>query len=163
MHQPHSSRGFTLIELLVVISIIALLSSVVLASLNAARSKARDSERLADGRQLRNALELYRNDFGSYPSTSGNWRGVCASFGSHGITGAGGYVPNLAPTYIPVLPTDPKPVGTNGCYLYRSDGIDYMVLIYQTVENTPINPALLRPSYTSERNYAFYTDGARTW
>lgn len=35
------SRGFTLVELLVVISIISLLSSVVLASLNTAREKAR--------------------------------------------------------------------------------------------------------------------------
>ncbi len=157
------NRGFTLIELLVVISIIALLSSVVLASLNAARSKARDSERLADARQLRNAVELYRNDSGSYPSTSGNWRGVCSSFGSHGTTGSGGYVPNLAPTYIPVLPTDPKPLGTNNCYLYRSDGIDYMILVYGTVENTPINPALLRPNYPTERNYAFYSEGARMW
>ena len=35
------AKGFTLIELLVVISIISLLSSVVLSSLNAAREKAR--------------------------------------------------------------------------------------------------------------------------
>lgn len=41
-------RGFTLIELLVVISIISLLSSVVLASLNAAREKGR----LAAGKQF---------------------------------------------------------------------------------------------------------------
>lgn len=163
MNSARLSRGFTLIELLVVIAIIALLSSVVLSSLNTARSKARDVERLADGRQVRSALELYRSENAAYPTTGGNWRGVCSSFGSHGTTGSGGYVPNLAPAYIPVLPTDPRPIGNNNCYLYRSDGADYMFLIYGTVENTPINPALLRPAYTTERNYAFYTDGARLW
>ena len=38
-------KGFTLIELLVVISIIGLLASGVLASLNSARMKARDAKK----------------------------------------------------------------------------------------------------------------------
>ena len=60
--------GFTLIELLVVIAIISLLSSIVLASLSQARAKARDSKRVQDLIQLRNALELYALDNnGLYP------------------------------------------------------------------------------------------------
>jgi prepilin-type N-terminal cleavage/methylation domain-containing protein len=62
-----SKRGFTLIELLVVISIISLLSSIIFASLNSARVKARDAGRIAQLEQIRNAIELYYNDNGQYP------------------------------------------------------------------------------------------------
>lgn len=64
-------QGFTLIELLVVISIIGLLASVVLVSLNGARKKARETKRLADIRQLQTALELYYNDNNAYPGDPG--------------------------------------------------------------------------------------------
>ncbi|MBI2097720.1 MAG: type II secretion system protein [Candidatus Vogelbacteria bacterium] len=65
-------RGFTLIELLVVIAIISLLSSIVLASLQTARVKARDSQRVQNIIQLRNALELYAADHdGLYPDYVG--------------------------------------------------------------------------------------------
>ncbi|MBU6321765.1 MAG: type II secretion system protein [Patescibacteria group bacterium] len=99
-------RGFTLIELLVVIAIIGLLSSIVLASLNTARAKARDAKRMSDLHQLQTALELYASVNNGYPVTNA-WWGVCSSFGSHALTGSNGYIPNLAPTYIPTLPVDP--------------------------------------------------------
>lgn len=127
-------KGFTLIELLVVIAIIGILSSVVLASLNIARAKARDAKRLADLKQLQVALELYANDNNnSYPNTGNGWQGNCSSFGSFGLTGASGYIPNLAPQYISILPVDPSQVGTK-CYLYRSDGSNYTAMAYRTVE-----------------------------
>ncbi len=62
-----SKRGFTLIELLVVISIVSLLSSVILASVNTARARARDAVRYSDIQQIRTAIELYINEYGHAP------------------------------------------------------------------------------------------------
>ncbi|MHB8652237.1 MAG: type II secretion system protein [Minisyncoccota bacterium] len=62
-------KGFTLIELLVVISIISLLSSIVLASINSAHLKAQDSKRVQDLLEAQKALELYYSANGKYPAT----------------------------------------------------------------------------------------------
>ena len=59
-----NKAGFTLIELLVVIAIISLLASVVMASLNSARSKARDARRVSDVKQFQLALGLYYDKYG---------------------------------------------------------------------------------------------------
>lgn len=64
---PKQKSGFTLIELLVVISIISLLSSIVLTSLNSAKRKAQDAKVYTESDELKKALELYRSDNGKYP------------------------------------------------------------------------------------------------
>ena len=160
-----TNRGFTLIELLVVVAIIGMLASVVIAALGNTRAKARDARRLADLKQLQTALELYATDNnGLYPSTSLQWWGNCATFGSHGTSGATGWIPNLAPTYIANLPLDPRAVPPTNCYLYRSDGRDYMILAYATVETyTTANNPQPRPLVPGEPDFAIYTVGATNW
>lgn len=57
-----NKKGFTLIELLVVIAIIGILSSVVLASLNTARDKAKDAAIKSSMQTIRVQAELYYDD-----------------------------------------------------------------------------------------------------
>lgn len=81
--------GFTLIELLVVIAIIGVLASVVLASVNTARAKARDARRKSDLRTIRLALEFYYDRYGTY-QVAGTGSGGC-SCGWLGYEDAGAY------------------------------------------------------------------------
>lgn len=74
MYSSHT-RGFTLIELLVSVAIIALLSSLVLASMNTARKGARDAQRLASLREMQTGLELYFHDHDVYPDGADNVSG----------------------------------------------------------------------------------------
>ncbi len=66
-HEKKAQKGFTLIELLVVIAIIGVLATIVLVSLNTARSKARDVRRASDMRQVALAMEIYYDNEDSYP------------------------------------------------------------------------------------------------
>ncbi len=106
-------RGFTLIELLVVIGIIGVLSTIVITSLSSARAKSRDAKRVADIKSIQLALALYYTDNGMYPVNI---------YAAAGPAPTGG----LAPTYLPVVPTDPLQTGacTTGtqtsCYRYAA-------------------------------------------
>ncbi len=62
----HRLKAFTLIELLVVISIIALLISLLLPALGAARYTARTIQCAAQLQQLTRAEATYRNDYDGY-------------------------------------------------------------------------------------------------
>lgn len=75
--KSNSRKGFTLIELLVVIAIIGLLATLSIVALNSARMRARDVRRKADLKQIYNALQMYYDENGKYPTA-----GACA-YGSN--------------------------------------------------------------------------------
>ena len=61
----NTQKGFTLIELLVVIAIIGILSSIVIASLNSARTKGAVSAAKSGAAQLRTQSEVYYDGAGA--------------------------------------------------------------------------------------------------
>ncbi len=115
-----SSLGFTLIELLVVIAIIALLAAIVLASLNIARAKGRDANRMETTRSVLNALELYYNDNGGYPV--GNVNFTISNFcNATDIAGTNAVMQTLVNGgYLSSVPSDPTPITGRLCYRYVS-------------------------------------------
>ena len=106
MSGTRKENGFTLIELLVVITIIGLLSSLAVVSLNSARIKARDALRKADMAQMRTALGLYYMDNNRYPICGSNHfdLAVPPDYGAN--------VSNVADTNVP-----PADGGGSWCYI----------------------------------------------
>jgi prepilin-type N-terminal cleavage/methylation domain-containing protein len=170
-------RAFTLVELLVVIAIIGLLSTVAVVAMSSARVNARNAQRKANLVQTAKALEVYYANNNAYPSTAGAWQGNCADYSGLPDTGAGGWIPGLAPVYMATLPHDPnsgkvnassalaycRTSGPGNCYIYRSDGIDYKLLAHCTPEGTlsASDPLADVPRWSYA--YAIYTPAASAW
>ncbi|MFZ4500153.1 MAG: type II secretion system protein [Minisyncoccia bacterium] len=119
----NKEKGFTLIELLVVIAVIGILASVVMASLNSARVKARNARRNSDIKQLVNAFNLGITNTGTLPDSTAN--GACVSatcYEAYSSYIANSTVDAFLSPYLPTKPIDP-PGGSRarGGYVYLSE------------------------------------------
>lgn len=80
-------KGFTLIELLVVIAVIGMLATAGLVGLRGAQIRGRDTKRISDLRTVQNALEIYFNRYGTYPTRTGTnqWGNLTTDITGGGI------------------------------------------------------------------------------
>jgi len=170
----NNKSGFTLIELIVVIGIIGVLATLGIGSYSNIQKSARDSKRYSDLRELKVALLQYFAENGKYPTTAGRWFTVCTTGAdptARTTSGSGGWIPDLAPEYIDILPTDPSGCvgGAYDGYIYQSNGVDYKVSADWTAEigaNCHLGDIFADPNSTSSSAFTFcsvYTSAASNW
>lgn len=164
---PNRQSGFTLIELLVVISIIGILSTIAMTSLNGARSKAKAAKSMAQLESVNKMISGYYALYGSYPVShpdSGHWQGYCSAFGSSlGVN----WIPelttaNLANGYLPIDPRNNGSCWNNTAqYIYRSNGTNYK-LISHSPESIKVPSNLIDPVRTTWA-WGWWSSGAANW
>ena len=120
---PMRQRGFTLIEIMVVVVILAVLGALVVPKILENVDKARVTRAQSDIRAIQTALDLYRLDNFTYPTTEQGLQALVTQPSDPGITNwrSGGYLPSL--------PKDPW----NNPYQYVSPGAngrDYDIISY---------------------------------
>ena len=108
--------GFTLIEIMVVILIIGLLALMVVPRLRGVADRAKRTKAQADIQELKQALDRYYLDNGSYPTTDQGLQALVTP-------PTGGRTPSNYEQggYIEKLPNDPW----GNQYFYQSDGSTY--------------------------------------
>jgi type II secretion system protein G len=112
MNTRRPARGFTLLELLIVITVIAILSGVLVPRVATHMKSSRDARRLADIKQVRNAIEQYFMDTGVYPPAKTN-----PAAGGWDVSNDGDFIPMLVQAgYLPEVPQDPT---NDATYHYR--------------------------------------------
>jgi prepilin-type N-terminal cleavage/methylation domain-containing protein len=84
----HLRKGFTLMELMIVIAIIGVLAASLFPALTGYLSRARDTKKIAEIKDLNTALIVYQSDSRTYhvPNTGSNGNGQGAVNFTNGTT-----------------------------------------------------------------------------
>jgi len=121
----HLDRGFTMIELIVSIGILAILSVFLITTLNPYEQylKSQDARRKSDLAQIQKALEVYYQDNGRYPYSTGGTGDATTRFR---IIDAGGVTKNWGDSWTPYIQIIPKDTGKRTYfYVVSSTGQSY--------------------------------------
>jgi len=115
------AKGFTLIEIMIVVVIIGVLGATILPNIMSSPDKARVQAALTDLRSISSALDLYRLDNFSYPSTDQGLDALVTP--PSGFPEAKHWNPE---GYLPKSPEDPW----GNAYVYANNGRGFELTSY---------------------------------
>lgn len=118
--------GFTIVELLIVVVVIAILASISIVVYSGIQQRARDVRRTADIDNVKDMLEIYKAQVGTYPA-------VCPGGDNAGCNLSLLSTP-LVPSYMSVIPTDP---GGSVYHYVKGSGTESYAIYIQGYEARP--------------------------
>jgi general secretion pathway protein G len=126
-------KGFTLVEMLIVLGIVGVVATMLIVGINPLDQirKSTDTERKTDLDQLKDALELYYQDNGTYPPSSADFK---LYIGSTTLAWGSAWQP-----YMNQLPKDPSPTRTYQYYVPLASG-GQTYYIYASLERGSKDP-----------------------
>lgn len=165
--------GFTIVELLIVIIVIGILAGISLVAYNGVQLRAQNVRRQDDIKSIEAELESYaiHND-GTYPATTANstanWKTIDVRTDANCFNGSAqtDWIPGL--TSLPQsFPNTGSATGVNGnpgCYLYASDGTQYVLSAWNMLAAPQTDSAFYRRlgfrSFQTSTSTQFYSCNA---
>lgn len=143
MKQRHSSvTGFTIVELLIVIVVIGILAAITIVAYNGVQTRANNARVQSDIKNVQKIVEAYNAINGSYPST-GSLSTVRSDSNCTGGSTQADWVPSVTEK-LPQSQTNAGIGGGRGCYMYSSDGQNYIVSAWNGVSGGAQNTTMYR-------------------
>ena len=159
-----NKKGFTIVELLVVIAIIGILVGITVAVYTGIQTRSRLGKIETDIKAVQKLVESYKARTGAYPVTSSSlnidWSQATARTDQNcaGGTKTADWIPDVGS-----LPQSQPGTGVGGhpgCYIYVSDGTNYVISAWNMLKDVQTSKLYKRVGFREMSpgypNYQFY-------
>lgn len=160
------SSGFTIVELLIVIALIAILAVIVVVTYRGIQDRAKNSVKISDIKATQQLVETYKVINGEYPKTTNNpksnWKAADVRTDENCFNGTSqsDWIPGITEKLPQSDPTSTGVGGVGGCYLYVSNGGEYVISgwnVLSTPQNTIFYRRLGFREFQTPSSTQFYT------